>query len=165
MAGLFRFKANMKNNTEIQLSVSELKSILPGLSKVVSKRSTLPVLGCVKLERDADGQVSIQATDLDDCVTVRLKDPVPGDATAFLVPYEPLSKAVKSSSKQESIVLINEGKQGIKLRTFIGSNPIDKTLENIPVNEWPPVPVIKDTGILLDPGVASSDPGSICMGE
>ncbi len=150
MAGLFRFKTNMKNNTEIQLSVSELKSVLPGLSKVVSKRSTLPVLGCVKLERNAEGEVSIQATDLDDYVTVRVKEAVPGQPGAFLVPYDSLTKAVKGSSKQESIVLVDGGKKGPTLRTFIGNSPVDQKLESPELVEWPSVPVIKDGGIIVN---------------
>ena len=134
----------------IQLPVAELKAILPGLNKVISRRTTLPVLGCVRVERNAHREISIQATDLEDCVTVRLKEPVPGDPGAFLVPWEPLAKAIKNSAANETITLLDEGEKGIKLRTFIGSNPIDQKLDAIALNEWPPAPVIADAGISVD---------------
>ena len=52
-------------NTEIILPVPELKQALSGLNKIVSKKTTLPVLSCVKVSRGRNGEVSLQATDLD----------------------------------------------------------------------------------------------------
>jgi DNA polymerase III sliding clamp (beta) subunit (PCNA family) len=71
MAGSFSFQLQQpkpKGNThmkEIVLPVMALKEALPGLNKVVSKRSALPVLQHVRLARDTEGKISIQATDLD----------------------------------------------------------------------------------------------------
>ena len=143
----------MKTNNEIVLSVSELKAVLPGLSKVISKRSSLPVLGCVRVERNAEGEVNIQATDLDDYLTVRIKEAVPGQAGAFLVPYEPLCKAIKNSSAKATIVLVAGGKKEITLRTFIGSNAVDQKLEVVDVSEWPPLPVITGSAMMVDQGL------------
>jgi DNA polymerase III sliding clamp (beta) subunit (PCNA family) len=134
----------------IQLPVAELKAVLPGLNKVISRRTTLPVLGCIRVERNLQGEVSLQATDLDDHVSVRLKDPIPGDVGVCLVPWEPLAKAIKNSSSEDTITLLDEGKKGLRLRTFIGSSPVDQKLEAIGVNEWPPLPVVKAPGIKVD---------------
>ena len=44
----------------LQLPVLALKEALAGLSKVISKRTTLPVLGCVRINRLAPGQLSFE---------------------------------------------------------------------------------------------------------
>ena len=49
----------------ITLPVRELKTALTGLSKIISKRASLPVLQHVRVERAADGATTISATDLD----------------------------------------------------------------------------------------------------
>ena len=135
------------------LSVSELRTVLPGLSKVISKRSSLPVLGCVRIERNPEGEVNIQATDLDDYLTVRIKEAVPGQPGAFLVPYEPLCKAIKNSSAKATIVLVAGGKKEITLRTFIGSNAVDQKLEVVDVSEWPPLPSVNGSAMMVDQGL------------
>ena len=45
-------------NTEITLPASELKAALPGLSKVVSRKSGLPVLQNIKVSRQRNGLVT-----------------------------------------------------------------------------------------------------------
>ena len=41
-------------NTEIEIPIAQLKSVLPGLSKIVSRSSNLPVLQCVKVALSLD---------------------------------------------------------------------------------------------------------------
>ena len=67
-------------NKEIVIPVSELKEALPGLSKIVSKKSTLPVLQSVRVARDAEGKVSLMGTDLDAFATYTVKEPQSGPA-------------------------------------------------------------------------------------
>lgn len=43
-------------NKEIVIPVGELKAALPGLNKIVSKRTTLPVLQSVRVARDVPGR-------------------------------------------------------------------------------------------------------------
>jgi DNA polymerase III sliding clamp (beta) subunit (PCNA family) len=136
--------------TEIQLPMAELKPILPGLSKVIQKHSSLPVLGCVRVERNQKGEVILQATNLEDYVTVRLSNGE-GPEAAFLVPFEVLAKAIKSSAKDAVITLIQD-KTETKLRTYIGDNPIDQKLEAPEVQEWPSVPPAKEYGLMLEEG-------------
>ena len=57
------------------LPIAELKPALAGLSKVIAKRCTLPVLGTIKIERTKDGWIALTGTDLDHHVTVRLEQP------------------------------------------------------------------------------------------
>ena len=65
---------------EIVIPVCDLKAALPGLNKIVSKRSTLPVLQTVRVARDAAGRVSLLGTDLDAFATYTLKEAQPGPA-------------------------------------------------------------------------------------
>ena len=91
---------------EITLPVAELKQALPGFSKLISRTRTLPVLQSVRVQRDNQGHVTIEGTNLDAHATYRLKDTQPGEAAEVVVPFDSLSKMAKGSS--ESLTLIPE---------------------------------------------------------
>ena len=55
--------------SKITLPISELKSALTGLGKIIAKRTTLPVLNHIKIERTKDGWTALTATDLDHFIT------------------------------------------------------------------------------------------------
>jgi hypothetical protein len=61
-------------NQEIIIPVCDLKAALPGLSKIVGKSRTLPVLQSIRVSRDAEGKVSLMATDLDAFATYTVKE-------------------------------------------------------------------------------------------
>ena len=82
-------------NQEIVIPVSDLKAALPGLNKIVSKRSTLPVLQAVRVARDAGGAVSLMATDLDAFATYTVKEAQSGPAVEILMPFDQLTKTAK----------------------------------------------------------------------
>ena len=132
----------------IQLSVSELKTALTGLSKVISRRTTLPVLDHLRVTRDAEGTVTLQATDLDTTVTYRVTEPNAGSPCDFLVPYEPLNKLVKGG--KEPVQLSVAGQNQVRIKTHVGSSPMEQTLNSLPVTEDPPVPQVVGKGIVLD---------------
>ena len=132
----------------IQLSVSELKTALTGLSKVISRRTTLPVLDHLRVTRDAEGAVTLQATDLDTTVTYRVTEPNAGSPCDFLVPFEPLNKLVKGG--KEPVQLSVEANNQVRVRTHVGSSPMEQTLNSLPVTEYPPVPQVLGKGIVLD---------------
>src|ERR1700761_8101659 len=83
-------KNHMSN--KIALPIAELKPALAGLGKVINKRSTLPVLSHIKIERTKDGWTALTATDLDSFITVRLEQPDDGEPVSLLIPYEELLK-------------------------------------------------------------------------
>lgn len=143
-------KFHMKSNTEILIPVPELKSVAPGISKIISRRATLPVLGCVRVTSDVEGKVRLQTTDLDDFATVTLEKAEPRSIGDFLVPWEPLIKAVKNCTPSDNIVLVNNGKQGVVLRTFLAGRQIEQKLDAIDVAEWPPVPQVTSPGMVVD---------------
>ena len=135
--------------SEIVLPASELKSILPGLNKVIT-RSTLPVLGCVRIDCAQAGDITLQGTNLDDFATARLEEVQTGSPCTVLIPWEPFSKAIKSAGAKEDLILVVDGKKDVKLRTFAGGSQIEQKLETIDVAEWPPTPQVNNPGILLN---------------
>ncbi len=128
-------------NTEIVIPVPELKAALSGLNKMVGKRTTLPILSHVKISRQKSGNVSLQATDLDAHATYTLENVQEGEEVNILVPLDNLNKALKCSQNSESVALICEDKI-TKLRYFIGGNPIQQSINTLPVDEWPQCPEI-----------------------
>jgi len=133
----------------INFPVAELKGAVAGLGKVVSRKSTLPVLQHVRVSRNPKGSVSIQATDLDSFVSYHAPDIQTGPAIDMLIPMEQLVKAVKSSAAQDTVSLIVDSKK-VKLRYSIGGSPVEQTLEPVSVSEWPPLPEINQPPIAVD---------------
>jgi len=99
---------------QITLPVTELKTALSGLSKVVSRKSTLPVLQSVRLSRDVEGRVTLAATDLDTFVSYRLQEPQPAQPFDVLLPYDQLNKSVRGTTGEVTVVA--ESKNNAKLR-------------------------------------------------
>ena len=134
---------------EITLPVAELKQALPGFSKLISKSRTLPVLQSVRVQRDAQGIVTIEGTDLDAHVAYRLKDTQAGKPVEVLVPFDTLTKTAKGSS--ETLTLIPDGKDKIRLRYHIGNSPVEQRISCLETKEWPPAPRITAPLVALDP--------------
>jgi len=137
-------------NTEITLPVSELKQALPGLNKITGRKTTLPVLQNVKVSRQKNGLVTLQATDLDSFATYTVNGTQPGHPIELLVPLEQLNKALKCSGSKDEVALICEGKD-TKLCYSIAGTPVHQPVTITPVDEWPPVPQIKSESFKLDP--------------
>jgi DNA polymerase III sliding clamp (beta) subunit (PCNA family) len=137
-------------NTEIILPVSELKSALPGLNKVVTRKTSLPVLQNVKVGRDQHGQVTLQATDLHSFATYSVTGTQPGEPVELLLPLAQLNQAFKSSGSADDLALVCEG-DATKLRYPIAGSPVHQPVNVTPANEWPPVPQIKAECFKLDP--------------
>lgn len=134
----------------IELPVSELKTALTGLNKIVSKSTTLPVLRNIRVNRSQEGRVILEATDLDTAACYEATCQEPNAACEVLVPIETLTKAVKNSASNSRIALLKESKTALTLRTFIGENPVDQKIETLEPKEWPPVPRAELPPIILD---------------
>ena len=122
---------------QITLPVVELKQALPGLTKIIGRKSTLPVLDTIRLTRDHQGNVQLSATDLDTFASYHLITPQPGPVLDVLVPAEQLINAMKSSGKKDSLSLTPDGKDKVKLGYQLGGNPVEQSLNTLPVDEWP----------------------------
>jgi hypothetical protein len=145
----FTFNERKNMNTEITLPAEDLKQALPGLTKIIGRKTTLPVLSCVKVSRQKDGLVTLQATDLDSHATFTLNHAQQGGVVDVLVPVEQLTRAFKSGSK-EPVTLVCEGRH-TKLRYFIGGNHVQQ-----PVNIEPCMRLRNVMGRLGDNSVERS---------
>jgi len=138
-------------NPEIMLPVPELKQALTGFNKLIGKKTTLPVLSCIRITRQKDGLVTLQGTDLDAHATFTLNNTQQGEAVDVLVPLEQLNKAFKCSASKDSVALVCEGKN-TKLRYNLGGNPVHQSVNTIELDQWPPMPTITAPATPLPPG-------------
>lgn len=137
-------------NPTIELPVNELKDALPGLNKVVSKSSHLPVLQSVRVARSKVGRVTLQTTDLDSYATYLGAETQGGPACELLVPFEPFKNLVKACPANERLQITRDEKERVKIRYFIGRNSIEKTYEAPFGDDWPPLPSITEPGVPVD---------------
>jgi len=138
----------MKASVE-RMSVADLKAVLPGLSKIVSRKSSLPILGCVKVIHAPDHSIRLQADNLDEAVTVRLKNPSPGVPGEMLVPYEELATLAKRCSPEETIEVRDTGKE-TRLVYCAGGALIEKPVGHFGLEEFPPAREVTAEPLSLD---------------
>ena len=81
----------------LELPAVAIKNAFAGLSKIISSKSTLPVLGCIRVEADANGDARFQVTDLDSFATGHVQAASPGRFPACLIPFDPLNRIVKGA--------------------------------------------------------------------
>ncbi len=122
----------------ITLTVSELKTVLAGLGKIIPRHG-IPILQHIRIIRDQEGIVSLHAMDLNCSASFRFPQPIEGPIMDFLVPFEPLNRMLRSAKGQVALL---PSKQEVIVRTFVGQSPIDQRLETKSVEEWPPLPSI-----------------------
>ena len=139
-------------NNEIVIPVSELKAALPGLSKIVGKSRTLPMLQSVRVARDVEGKVSIMGTDLDAFATYTIKEAQSGPPMEILLPLDQLTKTAKGMKLEGQITLIPDGKEKVKLWYSIGGNQVRQTVNALDPSEFPPVPKVNQPAMPLEPG-------------
>jgi len=140
----------------ITLPVAELKPALIGLSKVINKRPTLPVLGLIKIERTAEGWVALTGTDLDTFVTVRLEQPAEGHPFTVLVPLDELQTVVKKCSKNESIEIQPLAADKVAIKTPVGAGWAETKCDGLPVAEFPALPQFKGELVPVPDAVRAS---------
>jgi len=133
----------------ITLPVAELKPALTGLGKIISRRTTLPVLGHLLVQRNSEGWITLTGTDLDNTATVRLEQPGEGGPASLLVPFAELQKTTKSCKPGEDITVEGSGKQQITLRYPIGSQFAEQKIDALLVEDFPPVPKFDGTPVPL----------------
>src|SRR5260370_30093672 len=127
---------------KITLPVSELKTALSGLIKIISNRAVLHVLQHVRVERLSDGALTISATDLEAFTSYRFEQAEEGNAESILVPFSPLHSIVKGCAGKENIGLEKASSDQVIVRYQIGGQETEQQVPSLPVEEWPAVPKI-----------------------
>src|SRR4051812_23653237 len=136
-------KKNIHMKAQIELPVPELKNALAGLSKVICKSSSLPVLHSIRVSKDVTGVITLQATDLESVVTYRAEsEGVSAPPIELLVPYDHLAKTVKGASPKDRIGLARENKDRVCIHSLVSNTPIEEVIEACPLTDWPPSPPV-----------------------
>jgi DNA polymerase III sliding clamp (beta) subunit (PCNA family) len=125
----------------IQLPIAELKPALIGLGKLIGRKSTLPVLQNIKVDRTKEGWIILTATDLDHFISVRLEQPAKDEPLSILVPYESLQRIIKRCGKTDSITVSRDGDKAL-VAFPIGNQAGQEHVESLPVEEYPPIPEV-----------------------
>ena len=134
----------------INLPVAELKPALTGIGKVINKRSTLPALSNVRIERTSSGAIELAATDLDTAVVASLPTPDQGEPTTLLVPFEELQQVVKGCRGEDTIIIESAGKNRAILKSQVAGQFIEHTCDSLPVGEFPAMAEIAGEPVVLD---------------
>lgn len=124
----------------LEIPAVALKNAFAGLSKIISNKSTLPVLGCVRVEADANGEARFQATDLDSFVTCQVQGS-PGGFPACLVPFDTLNRIAKGAKNPVRLVR-EDGK--VSVQSSFGTATVAQSLTTHALEEWPPVPTVSE---------------------
>ena len=138
---------------------------MPGFSKIIGRRSSLPVLEHIRFTRDANGGVNLTATDLDSHAIYHVTKTQDGAPLDVLVPFEPLNKLVKGLGNQDVIQLTMDGKKQIHVKYPLAGSFMEQKLDTLPADEFPPLPKITKPGVLLGPefGVAIKQALQCCL--
>lgn len=124
----------------LEIPAVALKNAFAGLSKIISSKSTLPVLGCIRVEADANGEARFQATDLDSFVTCQVQGS-PGGFPACLVPFDTLNRIAKGAKNPVRLVR-EDGK--ISVQSSFGAATVTQSLTTHALEEWPPLPTVSE---------------------
>ena len=127
----------------ISISVSELKPAIAGLSKVVSNKSTLECLRCVRVDATPE-QVSILGTDLDMFARITLPEAKCDTTASFLLPFDRL-QAITRKFNARTILNIEEG----KIFCDLGTGRVSENVESLALKEFPEEPAFEIKTVAL----------------
>lgn len=119
---------------KITVTRRELKTMTTGFSKIITGRTNLAVLACVRLSNQ-NGSVSAQATDLDQTACYALDNAAAEGEGAMLVPLDLLRKLSKGTDR-ESVVLEGDADK-ITVTNNIGSHAVISAMSTIDPADWP----------------------------
>ena len=135
--------------TEIEISLAELKSALRGFSKIIPRKPSLPILGCVKLSLDDENElIRVEATNLDEFIQFRLQSDGESFSGSIIIPFEDLAKVVKGCPSKGTIRVIAEKEKTI-IRYPLGGGFVDQQVERLEEKEWPAVVTVDSEPITL----------------
>ena len=120
---------------EIVISKEQIKEAVAGLSKVISAKSTMPVLSHVKFFTRDNG-VYITGTNLEESAIFSFSNVTINKPGAFLFPFETLKSLVKNNGKEE-ISFKETSPTTIEVINIISGQAIKQNVETIEVSEFP----------------------------
>ena len=127
----------------ISISVSELKPAIAGLAKVVSNKSTLECLRCVRVDATPE-QVSILGTDLDMFARITLPEAKCDTTASFLLPFDRL-QAITRKFNARTILNLEEG----RIFCDLGTGRVSENVESLALKEFPEEPAFEIKTVAL----------------
>jgi DNA polymerase III sliding clamp (beta) subunit (PCNA family) len=122
----------------ITIERKELRDALAGLSKVVPRRRTLPVLQHIRFD-PVDDKLLVSATDLEQhlsCTCTALQ--VVPEAKPFTLALDQLDLLAKGPDKDAITFL--PGGEDLTVRYPVAQQTMERTLPTCSIDEWPAVP-------------------------
>lgn len=139
----------MKSTSSVQFPLKPLRLALVGLAKVVARRPSLPVLGCVRID-PRPGKVILTGTDLDTFLDLDLPAEVEDPGDPFLVPLAELQEVIKNGGTQDQVILVPESDDRVSVTHCAGTTRIPHVLTRIPLSEFPEMPTVKEKSFDLN---------------
>ncbi len=121
---------------KIVISLKELKDAVTGLSRVVASRSTLPVMGAVRISGDAEG-VRITGTNLSEYLSLQVKGSGDGE---FIVDLKELKEFIKGNKKSGNVTFQVEADR-VYGSINSDSTSVEHVFVRLPEKDWPEGPV------------------------
>ena len=137
---------------KISIPRHELRDAVAGLSKVVPRRATLPVLQQVRLGAH-QGQAVFAATDLDNIIEYRCGQSQIQSEGDALVPLDELN-VLTTGKNEERIEFVADG-NSLKITNTVAGQQISRQLTTSPMDEWPAFPPKPEVGV-VDPALLSN---------
>jgi DNA polymerase III sliding clamp (beta) subunit (PCNA family) len=142
----------MKSYPSVSFPLQRLKAALTGLGKVVSRKATLPVLGCIRLACDPRKILAtLTVTDLDIHLELDLPAHCGSQEGAFLINFEGLRDGLKNGAGDDLVTLRQDSEKSVTLIRERGDTSISVPLPSLPVEEFPESPAINKRPFDLSP--------------
>jgi DNA polymerase III sliding clamp (beta) subunit (PCNA family) len=140
----------------IILPMAELRSALTGLGKVINPKATLPVMQCLRIERDIRGQVTLTTADLERFLTYTMEEPAEGEPLVLLAHFEDITRLAKNGSRNDKLALEPCSPKAITARFPLAGQTGEGKIRSLPAAEYPVVPLVKSDAIPVSEAVRSA---------
>lgn len=121
---------------KFQIEKKEFLEALKGVQPAVANRSTLPILGGIKLEA-AEGRIRLEATDLEFAIRLEAAAETSDGSGQAVVPAKSLTKAVKALSDSTVSVEIHDEQERRIVDVSCGKRKV--AIESYAVDDWPDI--------------------------
>ncbi len=121
---------------ELNISRSELKAAVTGLSRIIPNKPNLPILGGIRFEADETGTVRASATDLDQQASYRFVNTTSVDVGTFVLPLTAMKDLTKGAN-HEHVCLATMPDMQVQVTNHVDGHGISFTVNALNPEEWP----------------------------
>lgn len=142
----------MNSHLSVSFCPQVLKAALIGLGKIIGRKVTLPVLGCIRISCDPVRELAtLASTDLDSHLELDLPARSVAREGAILVSFQELREALKHGSGDELVTLREERGDSVMLTRERAGTCISVPLTSLPEAEFPENHSFSRRAFTLDP--------------